>query len=89
VCDEDLTATNRVKRYIDGVLISANSIYTDDGSSFYDGTDLYLNIGANNYGSGMADFFNGEISVVRIYNIALSQSQAKANYNAQRGRYGV
>jgi hypothetical protein len=42
-----------------------------------------------NYGSGAADFFNGEISVVRIYNIALSQSQAKANFNAQRGRYGV
>jgi len=89
VCDEDLTATNRVKRYIDGVLRSSNSQSTDDGSSFYDGTDLYLHVGAMNYGSGAANFFNGEISVVRIYNIALSQSQAKANFNAQRGRYGV
>jgi hypothetical protein len=89
VCDEDLTATNRVKRYIDGVLISSNSQSTDDGSSFYDGTDLYLHVGAMNYGSGAANFFNGEISVVRIYNVALSQSQAKANFNAQRGRYGV
>ena len=89
VCDEDLTATNRVKRYIDGVLISSNSQSTDDGSSFYDGTDLYLHVGAMNYGSGAANFFNGEISVVRIYNVALSQTQAKANYNAQRGRYGV
>ena len=89
VCDEDLTATNRVKRYIDGVLISSNSQSTDDGSSFYDGTDLYLHVGAMNYGSGAANFFNGEISVVRIYNLALSQDQAKANFNAQRGRYGV
>ena len=67
VCDEDLTATNRVKRYIDGTLISSNSQTTDTGDSFYDGTDLYLHVGAMNYGSGAANFFNGKIAIVRIY----------------------
>jgi hypothetical protein len=91
VCDEDLTATNRVKRYIDGVLISSSSQATDDGSSFYDGSDLYLDIGMVDLGqgAGASDFFDGKIAVVRIYNFALSQSQARANFNAMRGRFGI
>ena len=91
VCDEDLTATNRVKRYIDGVLISSTSQATDDGSSFYDGSDLYLDIGMVDLGqgAGASDFFDGKIAVIRIYNLALSQSQARANFNAMRGRFGI
>jgi hypothetical protein len=89
VCDEDLTATNRVKRYIDGVPISTTSQSTDDGSSFYDGTDLYLQVGAMNYGSGAADFFTGKIAIVRIYDSALTHAQAKQNFNAERNRFGV
>ena len=89
VCDEDLTATNRVKRYIDGVLISSSSQATDDGSSFYDGSDLYLDIGMMDYGSGASSFFDGKIAVVRIYNFALSQSQARANFNAMKSRFGL
>jgi len=91
VCDEDLTATNRVKRYIDGVLISSTSQATDDGSSFYDGSDLYLDIGMMDYGQGggASNFFDGKIAVVRIYNFALSQSQARANFNAMKSRFGL
>ena len=89
VCDEDLTATNRVKRYIDGVLISSSSQATDDGSSFYDGSDLYLDIGMMDYGSGATSFFDGKIAVIRIYNFALSQSQARANFNAMKSRFGL
>ena len=91
VCDEDLTATNRVKRYIDGVLISSNFQNTDDGSSFYDGSDLYLDIGMMDYGQGggASNFFDGKIAVVRIYNFALSQSQARANFNAMKSRFGL
>jgi|TARA_R110002051_G_C8709715_1_gene495425 hypothetical protein len=89
VCDEDLTATNRVKRYIDGVLISSNSQSTDTGDSFYDGTDLFLHVGAMNYGSGPANFFNGKIAIVRIYDSALTHAQAKQNFNAERNRFGV
>ncbi len=91
VCDEDLTATNRVKRYIDGVLISSTSQFADDGSSFYDGSDLYLDIGMMDYGQGggASNFFDGKIAVVRIYNFALSQSQARANFNAMKSRFGL
>ena len=36
-----------------------------------------------------SNFFDGDISIVRIYNTALSSSQILQNYNAVRGRYGL
>ena len=36
-----------------------------------------------------SNFFDGDISVVRIYNIALSSSQVLQNYNSIKGRYGL
>ena len=35
------------------------------------------------------NFFDGDISIVRIYNTSLSPSQILQNYNAVRGRYGL
>jgi hypothetical protein len=35
------------------------------------------------------NFFDGDISIIRIYNIALSPSQILQNYNAIKGRYGL
>jgi hypothetical protein len=40
-------------------------------------------------GSIAANFFDGDISIIRIYNIALSPSQILQNYNAIKGRYGL
>lgn len=36
-----------------------------------------------------SNFFDGDISIVRIYNTALSSNQVLQNYNAIRGRYSL
>ena len=36
-----------------------------------------------------SNFFDGDISIVRIYNTALSNNQILQNYNSIRGRYGL
>lgn len=38
---------------------------------------------------GSTNYYAGDISVIRIYNAALSQSQITQNFNAIRGRYGL
>lgn len=40
-------------------------------------------------GPGSTYFFNGRISMTRIYNIALTADQVAQNFNAMRGRYGI
>jgi hypothetical protein len=47
-------------------------------------TNLF--IGSRNNGTFA---FNGDIALVRIYNIELSASQVLQNYNALRGRFGL
>ncbi len=36
-----------------------------------------------------SNFFDGDISIVRIYNVALSSTQVLQNYNAIKSRYGL
>ena len=36
-----------------------------------------------------ANFFDGDISIVRIYSVALNSSQILQNFNAVRNRYGI
>jgi hypothetical protein len=38
---------------------------------------------------GRGYFYNGNIAIVRVYNIALTQSQILQNYNAQKSRFGL
>jgi hypothetical protein len=89
VVDEDQGAGDRVKRYVDGVLLTPNALTTDTGDSFYDGTDMYVDIGMAELGSGPYSLFNGEIGAIRLYGIALTAQQVKQNLNAQRSRFGV
>jgi len=89
VVDEDQGAGDRVKRYVDGVLLTPNALTTDTGDSFYDGTDMYVDIGMAELGSGPYGLFDGEIGAVRLYRTALSHNQVKQNFNAQKSRYGV
>jgi len=36
-----------------------------------------------------ADYFGGKLAIVRIYSRALSSGQINANFNAERGRFGI
>jgi len=72
-----------LKTYINGALVSSS---TSSSSYVWDGdmADLYLGIGFN---SGR--YFTGQIAAFQIYSTVLTPAQIKANFNAQRGRYGV
>jgi hypothetical protein len=40
-------------------------------------------------GTNSSQYFSGRISVVSLYNVALTSTQVTQNFNATRGRYGV
>jgi hypothetical protein len=48
---------------------------------------------SNNFTIGLQDGgnwpFNGNISLIRVYNRSLTASEVLQNFNAQRGRYGI
>jgi hypothetical protein len=88
VVDENQGATHRVRRYVDGVLLTPNQLPSDTGDSFYDGSDMYLDIGKAEFGSGPYGVFDGEIGAIRIYGIALTAQQVRENFNQQRNRFG-
>ncbi len=48
-----------------------------------------MDLSIGKYGVGQQAFWNGNISMVRIYNRALSDSEVKNNYNADRSRVGL
>ncbi len=51
-----------------------------------------LAIGANPQGTGLtsaADYFNGKIYSVRVYNKELNQTEVKTNYEYENARYGI
>jgi hypothetical protein len=89
VVDEDQGAGDRVKRYVDGILLTPNALTTDTGDSFYDGTDMYVDVGMANLGSGATNLWDGEIGAIRLYRNALTWEQVKENFNQQRNRFGV
>lgn len=71
------------KIYINGELASTNDF----------GSVLNINSGTGNMtigdsGDGSRNF-NGKISMFKLYNSALSDTEIKKNFNATRGRYGV
>ena len=51
-------------------------------------TNKPLYVGATNLNNSPAVFFDNKISIVYLYNRALSASEVLQNYNATRGRYG-
>jgi hypothetical protein len=50
---------------------------------------LTLAANPNTGGTAFQDFFNGNISIVHIYNKSLSASEVLQNYNATKGRFGL
>lgn len=73
--------------YINGVLVGSDTqtgtISTNNGG---------MSIGA--YGGfagafGRGYFYNGNLSICRVYNRALTPSEVQQNFNATRGRYGI
>mgnify|MGYP005996388867 CR=1 FL=1 len=88
VADQDQGTGNRVRRYIDGVLVAVAYTDTDSGDSMYDGTDMYLQIGSANLGSGASQFLNGRVANCMIWSAALTAKEVKDIYIAQKGRFG-
>jgi hypothetical protein len=39
--------------------------------------------------SAPTDFFPGQIGLIRIYNVALTQTQVSQNFDADRSRFGL
>jgi hypothetical protein len=39
--------------------------------------------------SGAENYFDGKVSIARIYNRALTAAEVQQNYNATKGRYGL
>ena len=66
--------------FLDGSLFSQG---TATATTFATGKDMF--IGANRSGF----MFNGRISMVKMYDKALSASEALQNYNASKDRYGL
>ena len=80
------TYTSGTRRlYINGVLVNSDTqsgtIATNAGG---------LSIGAyGGYTGGKSYFYNGNESICRVYNRALSAAEIIQNFNALRGRYGI
>lgn len=66
--------------YINGTLVSGPTALSWNTVSYT------AQIGRQTNGS---EYWNGNISIVQIYNRGLSASEILQNFNAQRGRYGV
>jgi hypothetical protein len=77
-------ATNSLETFING--LSIGSVGHSLGSILNTSANLYL--GSYN-GGEFAQYFNGKIGVVRLYNTALTASQVLQNYNADKAKYGL
>jgi hypothetical protein len=68
--------------YINGVQVNSNAttgLLSTNTSGMY--------VGA--YGTGTGYYYNGSLSICRVYNRVLSADEIRQNFNAQRGRYGI
>ena len=77
-------ATNSLETYINGA--SIGSVSHSLASLLNTPANLYL--GSYN-GGEYAQWFNGRIGIVRLYNTALSATEVLRNYNADRSVYGL
>jgi hypothetical protein len=75
--------------YINGVQVQTKNT---SGLISYNVNNTKLVIGGDynsGYDGGLTARMNGKISIVRIYNRALSASEILQNYNALKGRFGL
>lgn len=70
--------------YVNGLL---NTSGTFSGSSLTPVSNAVLNLGV--YDSKGYEFFDGQISLARIYNKPLSALEIKQNFNAHKGRFNL
>ena len=75
------TTANAFKFYVNGILVQTIS---NDGSNIAS-TGSTFRIGADSRNGSTVT--NGDISTVRMYNIALTAAQVTQNYNAQKSRF--
>ncbi len=75
--------SNTMRLYINGIQVSQNTGVTQ---SYVSETER---IGAHFFNGKPASFWNGKISQVRVYEAALTGSDALNNYNATKARYNL
>lgn len=75
------TAGSRIL-YINGVQVNSD---TQTGTIATNNSGMY--VGA--YGTGTGYYYNGSLSICRVYNRVLSATEVQQNFNAMRGRYGI
>lgn len=73
-----------VRSYLNGQFDTSTALHSLEVSS---GTYSAMRIG--NSSGRITGFYDGYISIVRIYKIGLTDEQVLQNYNASRGRYGL
>jgi len=73
-----------IKQYINGELKTSQS----QGGSYTNDANQPLYLGRRSSASP-SYFWCGKLAVAQVYKIALSGAQIKANFNAQRSRFGV
>ena len=74
-----------VRAYLNGQFdnsTTTSSLEVRDGQTI---TEMRI----GNSSSRITGFYDGYISIVRIYKIGLTDDQVKQNFNAIRGRYGI
>ena len=85
------TSMNGNWHFVSAVRTSTNLCKASlDGNSFIDGgvrdgTFTFNSVGKNASGQ----YWDGEMSEIKIYNRALSADEVLQNYNAQKGRFGL
>ena len=77
-------ASNSIALYINGALIGSNS----HAFTSIKNTTSPLYLGSFN-GGEFAQWFNGKMGIVRMYNRALSTGEVLQNYNVTKGIYGL
>ena len=71
--------------YINGVQVNSNAT---TGTLSTNSSGMSIGAYGGNSGSN-AYFYNGALSICRVYNRVLSASEVLQNFNAVRGRYGI
>jgi len=76
---------NTINQYSNGILQSSLS-YSGVSTS---GGAIRIARRWDENATTSSNFFDGDISIIRVYNIALNNSQVLQNYNAIKERYGL
>jgi len=75
-----------VKMYIDSIPQTVTQIGSNTITTLHDYTD---SIEVGSVANGIGNFFDGNISNVKIYNKVLTDSEIQQNYNATKDRFGL